>query len=285
MGLNGIDIASYQAGLDPAKVPCDFVIVKATQGTGYTNPDFRRAADAVLAAGKLLGIYHYAGGGTHTAEAAHFLDVTAPYLGKATLWLDWEGEQNSAFGRSDVSWCKAFCNYVKQQAGIACGIYMSKSVCRAHDWSGLSGDCPLWAAQYANMDRTGYQPSPWTDGQGFGAWGAPSIYQYSSRGCLGGWGGNLDLDLAYMTREEWAAMAAGGGAATDAGLFPGMTDADLAVEILFNAHGTGDARKKALGGRYAGAQGEVNRLLDRNKTSLLMAVQSYLKRHGHDNLI
>jgi hypothetical protein len=40
--LNGIDVASYQTGLDPAVVPCDFVIVKATQGTTYKNPDFQR---------------------------------------------------------------------------------------------------------------------------------------------------------------------------------------------------------------------------------------------------
>ena len=38
MSLNGIDVASYQAGLNPARVPCDFVIVKATQGW---KPDCR----------------------------------------------------------------------------------------------------------------------------------------------------------------------------------------------------------------------------------------------------
>lgn len=69
MSLNGIDVASYQAGLEPAKVPCDFVIVKATQGTSYTNPDFSRMARETVAANKLLGIYHYAGGGDARAEA------------------------------------------------------------------------------------------------------------------------------------------------------------------------------------------------------------------------
>ena len=45
MALNGIDIASYQTGLDFSKVPCDFAIIKATQGTGYTNPDCVRAVE------------------------------------------------------------------------------------------------------------------------------------------------------------------------------------------------------------------------------------------------
>ena len=36
--MNGFDIASYQSGLNIGSVPCDFVIIKATQGTKYVNP-------------------------------------------------------------------------------------------------------------------------------------------------------------------------------------------------------------------------------------------------------
>ena len=35
MALNGIDISNWQKGIDLSKVPCDFVICKATEGTGY----------------------------------------------------------------------------------------------------------------------------------------------------------------------------------------------------------------------------------------------------------
>ena len=38
MTLNGIDIASHQAGLNAGTIPADFVIIKATGGTGYVNP-------------------------------------------------------------------------------------------------------------------------------------------------------------------------------------------------------------------------------------------------------
>ena len=59
MGLNGIDISSWQEDLVvSAMTTCDFVIVKATGGAGYTNECFRRHADETLAAGKLLGCYH-----------------------------------------------------------------------------------------------------------------------------------------------------------------------------------------------------------------------------------
>lgn len=61
MGLNGIDISSWQDDLVVGNMAtCDFVIVKATGGAGYSNECFRRHADEALATGKLLGCYHYA---------------------------------------------------------------------------------------------------------------------------------------------------------------------------------------------------------------------------------
>ena len=42
MSLKGIDISNYQRGIDLNKVECDFVIMKATQGTGFVSKDFVR---------------------------------------------------------------------------------------------------------------------------------------------------------------------------------------------------------------------------------------------------
>lgn len=107
MAMNGIDIASYQAGIDLSVVPCDFVIVKATEGTGYVNPDFTRAYAQAKNAGKCLGIYHYANGGDYQKEADYFLDRIGKRVGEAILCLDWEGKSNPAFGSSDFAWCKS----------------------------------------------------------------------------------------------------------------------------------------------------------------------------------
>ena len=63
MALNGIDISNWQSGINLAVVPCDFVVIKATEGTGYVNPDYERAYRQAKTAGKCLGIYHYASGG------------------------------------------------------------------------------------------------------------------------------------------------------------------------------------------------------------------------------
>nr|DAH96716.1 MAG TPA: LysA like endolysin [Caudoviricetes sp.] len=198
MAMQGIDCASYQAGIDPSVVPCDFVIVKSTQGTTYVNPDFQRLAEATLAAGKALGIYHYASGGNATDEANHMLDVAGGYIGRAIFCLDWEGIQNSAFGSGrDSAWIDEFCSVIENRVGSECLVYLSKSV------MGCASGHKLWVAQYANMNRTGYQDNPWNEG----AYDC-AIRQYTSMGRLDGWGGDLDLNKAYMSREEWDAWAA-----------------------------------------------------------------------------
>ena len=38
MSMQGVDVASYQTGIDFSKVSCDFAIIKATEGTSYVNP-------------------------------------------------------------------------------------------------------------------------------------------------------------------------------------------------------------------------------------------------------
>ena len=284
MSLNGIDVASYQTGLQPAKIPCDFVIVKATQGVTYINPDFHRMADAAIAAGKLLGIYHYGAGGNPISEANFFLDTIKPYIGKAVLALDWEKDENPAFGKNDVHWCKEFLDHVKNKTGITSFIYMSKDMgCRAHNWSAVAKDYPLWGAQYANNDSTGYQRYPWTSNTTWGAWDKVTIFQYSSHGRLSGWNKDLDIDLAYMDSKEWAEWAAGKPVKDP---FPNKSDRDLAVEVLFNAHGVDEARRKKLGIRWSGTQAQVGSLLNNeSKFPLILAIQQYLKKHGFGELI
>ena len=195
--MNGIDIAKYQKGIDLSKVPCDFVIIKATQGISYVSKTFRAQIEDAIKNNKHIGVYHYAGGGGYNNEAEHFLKTVAPYIGRAILVLDWEAEQNPNFNNHAyaVEWLK----YVYKKTGIKPFIYMSKSVCRAY--KGWDISFPLWCAQYKNKASTGYQESPWTDNKGFGPWKAPLIYQYTSHGVLSGYNGFLDLDKSYIS--DW----------------------------------------------------------------------------------
>ena len=202
--MNGIDISRYQKGIDLSVVPCEFVIIKATQGTSYVSPEFKKQIRQADSLGKFLGVYHYAGGGGAIPEAKHFLDTVKDYIGKAILFLDWEWDQNP--NMNNPEYAKAFLAYVKQNTGITPGIYMSKSVCRMFSWD---SSYPLWAAQYPNYNPTGYKDNPWTDTKGFGAWKNCIILQYSSKGQLPGYMKDLDLDKAYISAEEWLMYARG----------------------------------------------------------------------------
>lgn len=202
---NGIDISKYQAGIDLSVVPCDFVIVKATQGTSYVSPEFKKQIRQASELGKLLGVFHYSGGGGAIAEAKFFLETVKDYIGKAILFLDWEGKQNPNFANPEYA--KAFLAYVKQETGITPFIYMSKTVCRQYSWD---ASYPLWCAQYRkDQEPSGYQDHPWTDDKGYGAWKECTIFQYSSVGLLPGYYGHVDLDKSYISAEQWMEYAKG----------------------------------------------------------------------------
>lgn len=65
---------------------------------------------------------------------------------------------------------------------------------------------------------------------------------------------------------------------------PEKTDTDLAVEILFDVHGSGDKRRKALGGRYDAAQKEAQRLWN-SPHERTQAEKAYFKKFGCKDLI
>ncbi len=212
--MNGIDIASYQAGLDLRKLGKDthFVIIKATQGTSYKNPCFEKHWKQAIEAGLLPGVYCYSSGLGAEPEADYFVAVVGPdRIGEAVLVLDWESNQNPKFGKIDVSYVRTFCGRVHELTGVWPIVYMSKSVCRAHDWSYVSKNCALWSAQYASMNAVhGYQTSPWTDSKGFGkGWTYDAIRQYTSRLKLSGYAGYLDGDMAMFGPTAWKKFAKG----------------------------------------------------------------------------
>lgn len=200
MALNGIDISWYQRGINIAAVPADFVIVKATEGIGYTNPCFREQADATLNSGKLLGIYHYISGGSWQAEAEYFVNTVKDYIGRAVLALDFESDYNSAYG--DTAYLQQCAQTVYNLTGVRPLLYGSQ-----RDYGRLAAvsnatNCGLWIAQYPNYTRTGYQDTPWNEG----AYSC-AIRQYSSSGALPGYGGNLDLNKFYGDRDAWQSYA------------------------------------------------------------------------------
>lgn len=232
MGLNGIDISSWQDDLVVSNMgSCDFIIVKATGGAGYKNGCFERHANDALAAGKLLGCYHYARDrgyeGSAEAEADHFIDAFRPYVGKAIPFLDWEADALNL----GVAWAKTWLDRVMAKTGVTPGIYTSKSVCFAYDWSSVAKTYPLWVAQYPNYEETGFLSEPWTDGWDFGAWDSPLIFQYTGTGRIPGYSGHLDLDLFYGTKADWQRLCKTSGSKEE-GEAMAISRANVAAQIM-----------------------------------------------------
>lgn len=286
MSMNGIDVSGWQKGINLKEVPADFVIVKATQGTTYVNPDCDRAYQQAKEAGRLLGVYHYFSGGDPAAEAEFFVKNVKGYVGEAILVLDWEGEQNAKFSQGPAV-AKPFLDRVKELTGVRPLIYMSKSVCRAHDWSAVASEYALWVAQYADNNTTGYQSKPWTDNKGYGAWNSPVIFQYSSSGRLTGYSGNLDINIAYMDAAAWKAYAKGSKASPTPAPSPAPTQntptgstLDLVYGVMTKKYGDGEARKAALGTRYNEVQDMINHI--ENSSAATLAEETKNGKYGND---
>lgn len=280
MTLRGIDIASYQAGIDLSVVPCDFVIVKATEGVNYVNPDCDRAVQQAIQLGKCWGTYHYVDGSGAVAEADYYVNNIRGYLGKGILCIDWESGSNRAWG--NYSYLDALVSRVIERTGIKPLIYVQASAYTQTAAVAQRHDCGLWIAQYADMNATGYQDTPWNEG----AYSC-AIRQYSSAGRLTGWNGNLDLDKFYGDANAWRKYAGASGAATPAPKpvdpLAGKSDNQLADEVIAGKYGDGDARKKALGNRYGAVQAIVNqRLADplAGKTDAQLASEVIAGKYG-----
>lgn len=273
--LNGIDISHWQRGLNISKVDADFIILKATEGVGYVDSCFDAWAKQVIASKKKLGIYHFADGGSSGAkEATHFWNVVKKYNGKAIFVLDWEA---NALKRG-VSYAKDFLDSFYKLSGKRCLIYMSKSITTEYNWEKVAKDYKLWVASYPNNNRTKYyQPAQYSN---LGVWKKAIIRQYSSKGLVTGYSGNLDMDCFYGSKTDWDELAGIKVITTTKKEEPKKTTTTtkkteeekttitkksidtLAREVIAGKWGMGDSRKtkiKKAGYDYNQVQARVNK--------------------------
>lgn len=265
--MNGIDIAGWQKGIDLSKVPCDFVICKATGGTGFVNSDFKRQIEQAISLGKCAGAYHFALDGytntTPEAEAKHFLDTVKPYIGKIILVLDWEADAI----KLGADWAKRWLDYVYEQTGVRALLYASWSTANSSSWASVAENHALWVAQYANYDvQYGYNSNPWGN-KTCGKWGSNiTIRQYTSMGHLDGWNSRLDLDLAYIDKADWDKLC-GKAVVVEEQTTKETNDVtinctEIAKQVIAGTWGNGTERKTKLGNYfYDQVQAEVNRML------------------------
>ena len=204
--LFGIDVSSNQPERIVRDVVNDFAIVKMSGNPkgyawDYVNPyAAQQAKDAAFKHG-LLGLYHFAYGMQATTEADFFIEQVRKlgYLGKAMLVLDYEAGATS----KGSTWVKKFCERVKEKAGYAPVIYASGSVIVSQNLFSLG--YPIWCANYYKgyEEVNGYDTS---DMRIYGGCEKAVLWQFTSRGKLSGYGGNLDLNVFHGGKDAFKAL-------------------------------------------------------------------------------
>lgn len=209
MSLKGIDISNWQSNINLSAIKADFIIVKSSEGIGWTDPSFKKLFKAAKATGKKLGVYHFArptANNDPVKEADSFLNIIKPegVIGNAILVLDWEAEN-----KHNTQWAKKWLDRVYKQTGVKPMIYMSESVTRSYDWKEVAdAGYELWVAKYRDyaidknydMSKAGTIPS-------VRYWKKYTMWQWTSSGRLDGFSGNLDCNEFYGTTADWDKLA------------------------------------------------------------------------------
>lgn len=262
--MNGIDVSRWQpANITTIVKDYDFAIIKATEGTSYVSPYCDAQYQAAKARGKLLGVYHFASGLDARAEAEYFVNNAQGYIGEAILVLDWEA---NAVARG-AEWVRTFVKRVKELTNVPPIIYGSQSPLASAGVPKVAQEenCGLWVAAYPNNNVTGYRD----EAQLLGS----VIRQYSSKGRLADYAGDLDLNRSTLTADQWRAYAKGGrdGSATTTPTAPvKKSNEEIANEVIARAWGDGEDRKNRLtaaGYNYSDIQALVNIKMNQSKKS------------------
>jgi len=263
--MNLIDISSWQKGIDLQSLfatnPLDGVIVKATQGASYVNPEYAGWVKWLSDHDKPFGFYHYCDGADADAEATHFYNTVKPYIGKGIPVADYEGEALL----KGTSWLKRFLDRFYALSGVRAMIYCSLSVVREQPFYDLT-DHPLWIAQYADMATVyGFLDHPWQKGS-VEPFSSYAMHQYTSCGRLNGYSGNLDFDQFNGSYSTWLELARGEATPAPAPApTPAVKPADPVIvsEVLAGKYGIGAERTsklKAAGYDPESVQRKINEL-------------------------
>jgi len=212
--IYGIDASHYQELIDWKKVRASgvgFAILKASEGTGYSDAMFEQNVKGALENGILPGSYHFFLPRLDAAQQArHYAAVLKQTLaGRACLppCIDLE---TAGLGREGLNQAvQIFLRELESLTGRRGMIYTSPGFWSSYlpvpvlsqnrlvrgtvDWAVAH---PLWLAHYT----TGWpsQIYPWA------GW---TFWQYSSAGRIGGISTRVDLDLFSGSADDLAALS------------------------------------------------------------------------------
>lgn len=200
----GHDVSAWQGDVDwqaAQQAGAEFVYIKATEGTGYTNEHFTQQYTGSHDVGMIRGAYHFArpdisDGAT---QAKYFLAHGGDWSPDTrtlpgALDLEKHPRAEACYGmapQSMVTWIKSFTDTYTARTGHAPVIYTSTqwwNKCTGNS-SAFGATNPLWLARYDS------DPGPLPAG-----WHTHTIWQFSNTGKLPGdqnyFNGNKDQLIA-----------------------------------------------------------------------------------------
>lgn len=174
--MKGIDVSIFQGHIDFKKVKAsgiEVVIIKATQGTGYTNAMLKEHYKGARENGLKIGFYHYLTKDNPTTQAKQFLNVIGGLIADCKYVIDVEGEWTIDKASKAT---REFSNYLiskGKEVAIYTGDYFYRD-----NLNNTVKDLPLWVANYGGSVMAKKYAG----------------HQYSEKGYVNGIIGNGDLD-------------------------------------------------------------------------------------------
>ena len=199
------DVSSYQTGISFAG--CVIAMVKATESTGYTNPDYAAAKTRAAHAGAYFCAYHFLHAGNGAGQAQHAFSVVGHGI---PLMIDFEPAYNpngTIASAPQVSDAVAFIDEYRALGGTVYLLYLPHWY-----WQGNLGSPALTSVIDLGMllvssDYTGYSDT----GPGWASYGGmtPVVWQYTSTASLNGVV-NVDMNAYKGTLADFQAQVTTG---------------------------------------------------------------------------
>jgi GH25 family lysozyme M1 (1,4-beta-N-acetylmuramidase) len=191
----GIDVSSFQGNVNWGSAyggGVRFAYVKATEGSGYTNPYFSSQINGATDNSVVAGAYDFADFNTvsATTEASHFLAVAGNYVREGYLRPALDMEGSTSMSKTQVSnYVKSWASYVYSHTSVRAVVYASQSFAATYfDSTVPSIPSQLWEAHYNGANLYTGSPGSTTP---YSTW---TFWQVSSTGSVPGVSGNVDLD-------------------------------------------------------------------------------------------
>lgn len=201
MAIKGIDVSHHQGEIDYRMIKenhpeIKFVIAKATEGCTYTDNCFDRNMGECKDVGLLRGAYHYVRGDvSFYDQARHFINVVEDYGKDVVLALDVEDHtltgKMASFVAGGVYEMAAEIYDTLHTYPL---IYVSRAFMSPNMFNNIGNICGGWIASWG--DKTPHRSDLNT-----------SIWQYTSKGRVSGIRGDVDMDIAYITPQNWLKFA------------------------------------------------------------------------------